>query len=102
MVRTFSPKPNSIDRVNVLEVICLLMSGKPVNFSRYILKYISNVNSVGHPGPLPYANLLTLIFQHFGVFLEMRFEKFALFLSLTFTRLSLSNSFQLSQVLGNS
>ena len=43
------------------------MSGRPVNFSRYILKYMSKVSSTQRPSPLPYANLLTLIFHHFGV-----------------------------------
>ena len=43
------------------------MSGRPVNFSRYILEYMSKVSSTQRPAPLHYANLLTLIFRHFGV-----------------------------------
>ena len=69
IVRTFLPKPNSTDHINVktLEAIYLLMSGRPVNFSCCMLKYMSKVSSTQHLAPLPYANLLTLIFHHFGV-----------------------------------
>jgi len=72
IVHTVLPKSNFIDCVNAktLEVIYLLMSGKSINFCRYILKYMPKVSSVSRPTPLPYANVLTLIFQHFGVCLE--------------------------------
>ena len=69
MVRAFLPKPNSNDSANAqtLKVIYFLMSGKPIDFSHYMLEYMSKVSSIRRPTPLPYANLLTLFFKHFGV-----------------------------------
>jgi len=72
IVRTMLPKANSTDSVNskTLELIYLLMTEKLINYARYILGSISKVNSIMRPAPLPYANLLTLVFQHFGVCLD--------------------------------
>ena len=63
------PKPNSTNSVNTktLELIYLLMTGKPVNFAQCILGVMSKVSSVQPSAPLPYATLLTLVFTHFGV-----------------------------------
>jgi len=72
LVRKILSKPNSTDSLNnrTLELIYLLMADKPVNFARYIIGYAAKVSSIIRPAPLPYSNLLTLIFKHFGVFLE--------------------------------
>ncbi|KAJ8449428.1 hypothetical protein Cgig2_002225 [Carnegiea gigantea] len=69
IVRTMLPKPNSTDSVNTktLELIYLLMTRKPINFARYILGVMSKFSFIQHPASLPYATLLTLVFNHFGV-----------------------------------
>jgi len=81
------PTPNSFDSVNnkTGEAIDLLMSGKPINFSSYIIEYMAKVGPIRRPSPSPYANLLTLVFKHFGSILTMRFEKYSLFRPFTLT-----------------
>lgn len=46
------------------------MIGKPINYSRYILSCMSKVSSLLCPTPLPYSNVLTLVFKPFGVSLD--------------------------------
>ena len=72
LVRTILPKPNSIDSLNnkELELLYLLLTGKLVNYARYILNYMAKIGSIMHPAPLAYSNLRTLVFNHFGVPLE--------------------------------
>ncbi|KAJ8443469.1 hypothetical protein Cgig2_026256 [Carnegiea gigantea] len=69
LVRTILPQPTSTALIprKTLELLYLLLTGKPINFARYILSCMSKVSSVLRPVPLPYANLLTRIFRHFGV-----------------------------------
>lgn len=76
LIRTILPKSNSTDNVNTktLALIYLLMTGKPINFARYILGVIAKVGSIKQPTPLPYTNLLTLVFQYFGVGLTNEFK----------------------------
>jgi len=72
LVRTVLPKPNSTDSVNnkTLEAIYLLMARKSINYSCYILSCMSKVSSILCLAPLPYSNLLNLVFKHFGVSLN--------------------------------
>ena len=72
LVRTILPKPNSTDSLSnkTLELIYILMTSKLVNFARYILSYVAKVSSIMRSTPLPYSNLLTLVFKHFGASLE--------------------------------
>jgi len=72
LVRTILPKPNSTDSLNnkTLELLYLLMTDKPVNYARYILSHMSKIGSIMCPAPLAYSNLLTLVFNHFGVPIE--------------------------------
>ena len=69
LVRTILPQPTSTALIprKTLELLYLLLTGKPINFARYILSCMSKVSLVLRPAPLPYANLLTRIFRHFGV-----------------------------------
>jgi len=69
LIRTILPKSHSTDSVNTktLALIYLLMTGKPINFAHYILGVIAKLGSIKRPTPLPYTNLLTLMFQYFGV-----------------------------------
>ncbi|KAJ8423101.1 hypothetical protein Cgig2_010978 [Carnegiea gigantea] len=69
IIRTILPKPNSTDSVNTktLKLICLLMIGKPIKFACCILGFMSKVSSIVRPAPLPFANLLTMVFNHFGM-----------------------------------
>lgn len=48
LIRTILPKSNSSDSVNTktLALIYLLMTGKPINFARYILGVIAKVGSI--------------------------------------------------------
>ncbi|KAJ8425071.1 hypothetical protein Cgig2_004295 [Carnegiea gigantea] len=71
-IRTILPKPTSTNCVNTrtLELIYLLMTGKPINFARYILGSMSNASSIVRLTPLPYANLWTLVYNHFGMCLD--------------------------------
>ncbi|KAJ8444150.1 hypothetical protein Cgig2_030970 [Carnegiea gigantea] len=71
------PKPNSTDSINTktLELIYLLMTGKPVNFAQCILGAMSKVSSIRHPAPLPYATLLTFVVTHFGVCLTNKIKE---------------------------
>jgi len=72
LVRTILTKPNSTDSLNDknLEILYLLMTGKPVNYATYILSHMAKIRSIMRPAPLAYSNLLTMVFNHFGVSLE--------------------------------
>jgi len=72
LVRTILVKPNFTDSLNnkTLEILYLLMTGKPINYARYILSHMAKIGSIMHPAPLAYSNLLTMVFNHFRVPLE--------------------------------
>lgn len=56
LVHTILPRSNSADSVNTktLELIYLLMAGKPVNFGHFFLETIVKVGFIRRPTPLPY------------------------------------------------
>jgi len=51
------------------------MTVKSINFARYILESMSKISSIKRPTPLPYTNLLTLVFNHFSVCLDHELEE---------------------------
>ncbi|KAJ8437690.1 hypothetical protein Cgig2_030712 [Carnegiea gigantea] len=69
LIHTILPKPNFPTRITrkTLELLYLFLTSKSINFARYILSCMSKVSSILRLAPLPYANLLTHIFHHFGV-----------------------------------
>ena len=73
VVRTILPKLNSTDSLKNnkdIEAIYLLVTEKSINYSRHILGCMSKVSSILRLASLPYSNLLTLVFKHFGVPLD--------------------------------
>lgn len=46
------------------------MTSKPIDFACCILVFMSKVSSIRHPAPWTCTNLLTLLFNHFGVYLD--------------------------------
>lgn len=70
IVQIIMPKPISTGSVNTktLELIYLLMTGKP-------LGTIAKVSSIQCSTPLPYPNLLAVVFKHFGVCLTNEIQE---------------------------
>jgi len=72
LVRTVLPKTFSREIPNdkAFELIYLIMTSTPFNFATFILDHMFKSIDVKRATPLPYPNLLTHVFNHFGVNLE--------------------------------
>lgn len=72
LIRTIYPWGSSKEIANdpLLETLSYIMEGYSIDFTNFILEYITKVYNLSRNYPLPYSNLLTHIFKAFQIFLE--------------------------------
>jgi len=67
MYRSSNTKDNT---KTMSELLCHILKGYDVNFTKIILHYIERVREASRKSALPYVNLLTKIFKHFNIPLD--------------------------------